>query len=297
MSSTRLRCCLRSGGSRSPAAGEIADGSRRSRRSSEFRTGSNFSASLRIRATLRDLYRRASVLALPSAYEGLPMVLLEAMSCATPVEVATISAIAEVIDTRPHGATRPRRGPGSPCRLRSSERLNARTLLGQAARAEVLACYDQATVRPDLVHTPERGEGGSLARKGGGRMTRRWKHATRALSLAAAAPANVGTAHLLLLLGAAICGRTRVAGDHRGVRFAVVIPAHNEEADIAAAVGSVQRSAYPQRMRRTIVVADNCTDRTAEVARRAGAEVWERIDSIRRGKGHALAWAFGKLLP
>ena len=45
-----------------------------------------------------------------------------------------------------------------------------------------------------------------------------------------------------------------------------------------------------------IVIADNCADRTAAVARAAGAEVWERTDSLRRGKGHALAWAFTRLL-
>jgi 1,2-diacylglycerol 3-beta-glucosyltransferase len=44
------------------------------------------------------------------------------------------------------------------------------------------------------------------------------------------------------------------------------------------------------------VVADNCTDATAEVARAEGAEVLERRDAQRRGKGHALAWAFERLL-
>lgn len=102
-------------------------------------------------ATLRDLYRRASVLTLPSAYEGLPMVLLEAMSCATPVVGSDISAIAEVIDNDRTGLLVP---VAAPDRLASALQRAAEraALLGPAARAEVLACYDQATVRPDLVH-------------------------------------------------------------------------------------------------------------------------------------------------
>jgi hypothetical protein len=44
------------------------------------------------------------------------------------------------------------------------------------------------------------------------------------------------------------------------------------------------------------VIADNCSDRTAAAARAAGGEVWERSDPIRRGKGHALAWAFDRVL-
>jgi glycosyltransferase involved in cell wall biosynthesis len=49
---------------------------------------------------LRDLYRRATVFAVPSAYEGLPMTLLEAMSCGTPAVGSDIAAIAEVVDSR-----------------------------------------------------------------------------------------------------------------------------------------------------------------------------------------------------
>jgi cellulose synthase/poly-beta-1,6-N-acetylglucosamine synthase-like glycosyltransferase len=45
------------------------------------------------------------------------------------------------------------------------------------------------------------------------------------------------------------------------------------------------------------VVVDNCTDGTAEIARRAGAHVLERHDPDRRGKGFALAWAFERILP
>ncbi len=44
-----------------------------------------------------------------------------------------------------------------------------------------------------------------------------------------------------------------------------------------------------------IVIADNCTDRTAERARAAGVEVWERSDAGKRGKGFALAWALARL--
>ena len=101
-------------------------------------------------AELRDLYRHATVLALPSAYEGLPMVLLEAMSCGTPVVGSEIAAIAEVIDHARTGLLVP---VGAPDRLAAALRNAAtrRDELGTAARDEVLAHYAQTVVAPRLV--------------------------------------------------------------------------------------------------------------------------------------------------
>jgi cellulose synthase/poly-beta-1,6-N-acetylglucosamine synthase-like glycosyltransferase len=67
---------------------------------------------------------------------------------------------------------------------------------------------------------------------------------------------------------------------------AVLVPAHDEEAGIAATIASILRQLRPGD--RILVVADNCTDHTAEVAREAGAETIERQDPARRGKGFAL---------
>lgn len=69
---------------------------------------------------------------------------------------------------------------------------------------------------------------------------------------------------------------------------AVLIPAHDEEASIAATLADLQRQ-VPHGWR-ILVVADNCSDGTADVARSAGAEVIERHDASARGKGHALAF-------
>ena len=74
--------------------------------------------------------------------------------------------------------------------------------------------------------------------------------------------------------------------------LAVVVPAHDEETQVAATVRSISNADYDPDRRRIIVIADNCTDRTAAVAQAAGAVVWERTDPLHRGKGHALAWAF-----
>lgn len=69
-------------------------------------------------------------------------------------------------------------------------------------------------------------------------------------------------------------------------RVAILIPAHNEEAGLLATLSSLQ----PQLgiHDRILVVADNCSDRTAELARRAGADVVERSHAQLRGKGYAL---------
>ena len=67
----------------------------------------------------------------------------------------------------------------------------------------------------------------------------------------------------------------------------VLVPAHDEAGGIAAILGRIG-ARLPEGMR-LLVVADNCTDDTAALARAAGAEVTERHDPARRGKGHALA--------
>lgn len=79
-------------------------------------------------------------------------------------------------------------------------------------------------------------------------------------------------------------------------RFDLIVPAHNEELGIARTVENLLAVDYPADLRRVLVVADNCSDATAQRAREAGAEVLVRHDLERRGKGYALAHAFEKSL-
>ena len=74
----------------------------------------------------------------------------------------------------------------------------------------------------------------------------------------------------------------------RRPRIVVLVPAHNEEAGIHDTVAALRASIDPSDG--LLVVADNCTDRTADLARAAGAEVVNRVDPQRKGKGYALAF-------
>lgn len=78
----------------------------------------------------------------------------------------------------------------------------------------------------------------------------------------------------------------------RRVRFDVIVPAHNEAAVIERCLGSLRRLDWPPERFRLWVVADNCTDTTAALARAAGAHVIERHDAARRSKGYALRFGF-----
>jgi hypothetical protein len=123
------------------------------------------------------------------------------------------------------------------------------------------------------------------------------KRTTRAVAVGSTAVGGLSGAHLMLLLGAAVLGRDDGAPQASDeLTIAVVIPAHDEEHQIAATIRALQTTAYPPTRRRIVVVADNCTDATARVARAAGADVLERHDAARRGKGCALAWAFPRIL-
>jgi len=89
--------------------------------------------------------------------------------------------------------------------------------------------------------------------------------------------------------------------DDDSPRTVVLIPAHNEESVIGATLTRLLPTLRPLNptgrspWALVLVVADNCTDATAEIARRCGAEVLEREDSHRRGKPFALQFGLAHL--
>jgi hypothetical protein len=115
-----------------------------------------------------------------------------------------------------------------------------------------------------------------------------------ALATGALAAVN---AYMVALLGAATRGRDSAAPSHGipgSLQFAVLVPARDEEASIGGTLSSLDALEHPRELVEVIVVADNCTDRTAAEAARAGATVWHRVGG-EGGKGAALAWALGRL--
>lgn len=78
----------------------------------------------------------------------------------------------------------------------------------------------------------------------------------------------------------------------RQLHFDVVVPAHNEAGMIQRCLASLRKLDWPATHFRLLVIADNCNDATAGLARAAGALVLERDDPTLRGKGYALRLAF-----
>ena len=75
-------------------------------------------------------------------------------------------------------------------------------------------------------------------------------------------------------------------------KFAAVISARNESAVIGQLIHSIKVQNYPSELIDVFVIADNCTDNTAEVAREAGAIVFPRFNTEQVGKGYALDYGF-----
>src|SRR6202022_1074761 len=89
---------------------------------------------------------------------------------------------------------------------------------------------------------------------------------------------------------AALSGWVHPTGADDGVRPPVVllVPAHNESSGLLPTLANIQSQLLPGD--RLLVVADNCSDDTATLAKAGGAEGIERNDPTRRGKGYAMAW-------
>jgi cellulose synthase/poly-beta-1,6-N-acetylglucosamine synthase-like glycosyltransferase len=78
-------------------------------------------------------------------------------------------------------------------------------------------------------------------------------------------------------------------------RFAICIPAHNEQFTIGETVAALLAQKYPATKFSVHVVADNCTDSTAAVATRSGATAHVRSDAENPGKGEALNWLIDRV--
>ncbi|HOA97256.1 MAG TPA: glycosyltransferase family 2 protein, partial [Acetivibrio saccincola] len=78
-------------------------------------------------------------------------------------------------------------------------------------------------------------------------------------------------------------------------KFALIVAAHNEEKVITHIIDSLFKQNYPKNLFDVFVIADNCTDKTAEIAEKHGAIVYRRFNSTLRGKGHALEWMFERI--
>jgi cellulose synthase/poly-beta-1,6-N-acetylglucosamine synthase-like glycosyltransferase len=109
-----------------------------------------------------------------------------------------------------------------------------------------------------------------------------------------------GTIELLILtlwgLAPRKSGVAKQLSNLHPFRMAIVAPAHNEAAGIERSVRSLLACEPVEGGYSVVVVADNCTDDTAALARKAGARVLVRQDDERRGKGYALDFAFDVLL-
>lgn len=77
--------------------------------------------------------------------------------------------------------------------------------------------------------------------------------------------------------------------------FAVIVAAHNEKAVIGQLIDNLKKLDYPKELYDIFVIADNCDDDTAQIARSHGALVHERSSEGKRGKGFAMEWMFARL--
>ena len=73
-------------------------------------------------------------------------------------------------------------------------------------------------------------------------------------------------------------------------KFMAIIPAHNEEKVVANLIESLNNQDYDKNLLDIYVIADNCTDNTAQIAKEHGAIVYERYDENHKTKGYALNW-------
>ena len=117
------------------------------------------------------------------------------------------------------------------------------------------------------------------------------------LAFASAAAVAVPSAYLLVLTVAGLLPRKRrPESGAPETRFAILVPAHDEEAGIGRTLKAFETLDYPSELFSVHVVADNCADATADVVRQSPWTVHERTAPDDPGKGPALNWLLDRLV-
>ena len=83
--------------------------------------------------------------------------------------------------------------------------------------------------------------------------------------------------------------------DEHSHRFLLLIPAHNEQDTIHETLRSISAISYDAAKLNTVVIADNCTDKTVDIVRASGFQCLERSDRNHVGKGFAISWALQQI--
>ena len=117
----------------------------------------------------------------------------------------------------------------------------------------------------------------------------------RSLSYALAAITTVCYFYQIVYLVLPLLKKQRPLESKERRRYAILIAARNEEAVLPHLLASIRQQDYPAELISTFVVADNCTDRTAEVAEAGGAKVFRRSSTTRIGKGYALNFLLSRI--
>ena len=78
-------------------------------------------------------------------------------------------------------------------------------------------------------------------------------------------------------------------------KYGIVIAARNEETVIGNLIDSIHKQDYNKDLLTIFVVADNCTDKTAEIVRKKGCICYERFDNVHKTKGYALEYLFDRI--
>ncbi|MGH3262541.1 MAG: glycosyltransferase family 2 protein, partial [Trebonia sp.] len=125
--------------------------------------------------------------------------------------------------------------------------------------------------------------------------------ATTVVAVLCAIPGCLAAAYALHLVALAIAAgfyRQERHGCPPVSRLMVLVPAHDEALLITRCIDSLREQTYPTGLYAVLVIADNCSDDTAMLARAAGADaVMTRDVPELRSKGHALRWAMDQILP
>jgi len=100
-----------------------------------------------------------------------------------------------------------------------------------------------------------------------------------------------GAYQLMLALSYYITTAPGLVSTEKEKRFAILVPAHNEELLIADFCINVLNINYPKDLYDVFIIADNCTDRTVEICSQYPVSILIRNDTSKTGKGYALEWA------